>query len=83
MPEYLYKCPEAHTTSITHPMLFNGAISCTICNGQMWRVPQSVTVTWGGLAPSEAGEMSPEVADHINNADRKRDEYQAMKEARE
>jgi hypothetical protein len=45
---------------------------CPICDGQMWRKPQVVTVTWGGLKPSD-GEHSPEFTNHINNIDQIRD----------
>jgi len=81
MPEYVYKCPEEHTTSVTHPMLFGGVVTCTECYAQMWRVPQTPNVNWNGQPPSRAGEMSPEVKDAIYNQDRRRDEYQANKEA--
>jgi hypothetical protein len=82
MPEYIYKDTRGHTTSITHRMLYSTGIVCTTCDADMWRVPQRVTVTWGGLAPS-AGEPAPEVQDIVNNADRNRAAFEETHENHE
>jgi hypothetical protein len=82
MPEYTYKDTSGHITSVTHRMLYSTAIVCTTCDAQMWRVPQSITVTWGGLAPS-AGEPAPEVQDAIKNVDRNRAEFEEVHEEHE
>ena len=81
MPTYVYKCRKGHMQEITHAMLYSGMITCTLCDLQMWRVPQTPNVNWNGLPPSQEREMSPEVKDAIYNQDRRRDEYRAKKEA--
>ncbi len=71
MPNYKYKDASGHHTTVTHRMLYGTAVVCTTCDADMWRVPQRITVTWGGLAPS-AGDLAPEVKAAINNEDRNR-----------
>jgi hypothetical protein len=66
---------------ISHAMLYSGSVTCTLCDLQMWRIPQTPNVNWNGLPPSQAGEMSPEVKDAIYNQDRRRDEYLSTKGA--
>lgn len=82
MPEYLYKDANGHTTSVVHPMMWSTGIVCTTCDLDMWRVPQPVTVTWGGLPPS-AGDLSPGVRNMVDNADRNRAEFQEIHEKHE
>ena len=82
MPEYLYKDESGHTKKVIHRMMWSTAIVCTTCDAEMWRVPQRVTVTWGGLAPS-AGDLAPDVQDIVNNADRNRAEFEEIHEHHE
>lgn len=80
MPDYIYRCVNGHETSVTEPMFAQSEIICG-CGLAMWRKPQIVGVTWGGLPPSRAG-MSPVVQDMIDGADKRRDEYLRDKELR-
>lgn len=79
MPEYTYTDELGHIVTMTHKMMYNGPVHCTQCGGEMWKRPQLVAVTWGGLPPS-SGELSPTIADHVRNADRNRDDYLRRKE---
>lgn len=82
MPEYQYKDENGHVTTVTHRMLYSTGIVCTTCDAEMWRVPQPVLVTWGGLAPS-AGDLAPDVQDIVNNADRNRAAFEEVHEKHE
>lgn len=82
MPVYEYKCENDHHTTVTHRMFYTTAIICIACDEEMWRVPQPINVTWGGLAPSQ-GEYSPEIKAHLATLDQQRDEFAAEHEAHE
>jgi hypothetical protein len=66
----------------THRMLYTTSIICGTCGAEMWRKPQPVTVTWGGLAPS-GGEPSPAVQELLRTAPERRDAFEAEHEAHE
>ena len=79
MPTYVYMCPNGNTETMTLPMFYDEPVICAGCGLEMWRKPQAVTVTWGGLKPSE--DDHPEwLKDHIRDAPRNRDEYWKKKE---
>lgn len=82
MPDYIYKCAYNHYETQTHRMLYSTGIVCGVCNTDMRRVPQVVTVTWGGLAPS-AGDMHPNIRGLINDAPEKRAEFDGIHEEHE
>jgi hypothetical protein len=82
MPSYVYKCENGHTQDVIHRMLYTTGIVCVVCDARQWRVPQPITVTWGGLAPS-GGNISPQVEAHINGADRARAEFEAVHDEHE
>lgn len=82
MPEYTYKDANGHVVTMTHEMMYNGPVHCTLCGGEMWKVPQIVAVTWGGLPPSQEN-IHPNIAGHIRNVERNRDEYRHKKEQRD
>lgn len=81
MPEYTYTDGEAKITVI-HPFDWDGVIIAG-SGVQMWRMPpQNVGINWNGLKPSDIEGQSPEIREHIKNADRLRDEYERNKDER-
>ena len=82
MPQYQYKDENGHMTTVTHRMMYSTGIVCTTCDAEMWRVPQSVMVTWGGLPPS-GGDLAPDVQNIVNNADRNRAKFEETHENHE
>lgn len=75
MPQYLYIDQFRHHVTLTARMGYTTGVICATCGAEMWRKPQAVSVTWGGLRPSQ-GELSHEIQDHIRDVDRKRDRYE-------
>ena len=73
MPEYIYMDKNDHRQTMTLPMEYSTAVICTTCGLEMWRKPQQVTVTWGGLRPSQ-GEVNPVIRSMIDDAPRRREE---------
>jgi hypothetical protein len=71
MPEYLYIDENEHTQTVTHPVVFDEPVTCVACGSEMWRKPQSFTVTWGGLRPSQ-GELHPEIKNLVDTAPERR-----------
>lgn len=82
MPEYLYTDELGHLSTVTHEMFYNGDVICDQCGAEMWRKPQPINVTWGGLAPSK-GEVNPEVQHLLDTADERRAKFDAEHEEHE
>jgi hypothetical protein len=82
MPEYRYKDANGHKMDVVHPMAWSEPVICSTCGAEMWRVPQPVTVTWGGLAPS-GGDLAPEIQQHLATADEQRDRFARAHEEHE
>lgn len=82
MGQYLYIDENGHQMTVTHRMLYTTSIVCSVCDAEMWRKPQPITVTWGGMAPSQ-GELHPEIRGLIDTADERRDAFEAEHEAHE
>ena len=78
MPNYTYTDGEEEITVI-HNIDWQGEI----IGGSgvpMWRKPPAnVGVNWGGLKPSDLEGMSPEVKQHLQNANRNRADYERNK----
>lgn len=82
MPDYQYTDQNGHIYHATHRMLYSTGVTCTVCGAEMWRRPQPVMVSWGGLAPSQ-GDM-PLVGKHlIATADERRDAFLKLHEQHE
>ena len=80
MPEYLYKCPWCgNGSNERHSMEITSGVICRKCGAVMQKVPQMVSVNWGGNKPSDGG-TPPLVSQMIADAPRQRDEMQARKE---
>ena len=79
MPEYTYTDDLGHVVTMTHEMMYNGPVHCSLCGGLMWKRPQVVAVNWGGLPPSK-GEPHPDIAQRIRDEQRNRDEFRKRKE---
>lgn len=81
MPNYTYTDGKIEI-QVTHPYEWDG----TIISGTgvvMWKKPPTgVAINWGGLSPSALENQSPELQQHIKNADRARDEYWKNKSQR-
>lgn len=76
MPEYTYLDPNGHITTVTHRMLYTTAVTCTICDAEMWRRPPNISaVHWGGVAPS-AGEYHPNFRRFLDTTEERRDKYE-------
>jgi hypothetical protein len=82
MGEYLYIDEQGHNLTVTHRMLYSSSVVCDACGAEMWRKPQPVSVTWGGLAPS-GGELAPDVQELIDTAPERRAVFEAEHEAHE
>jgi len=82
MPEYLYKCENEHLEDVVHPMLWSTGVVCAVCDNLMWRVPQAVSVTWGGLAPSD-GDLAPEIQQHLSTLDEQRADFEQIHDEHE
>jgi hypothetical protein len=65
MPEYIYTDAYRHEQTATLPMTSTAVVICTACGAQMWRKPQPISVTWGGLRPSQ-GEIHPDIKQLID-----------------
>jgi len=74
MPEYLYRCKCGNEMIVIERMIPDTDHNCTFCGGLMWRKPQAVTVHWASGLPPSAGEFSPEIQNHLDNADQIREE---------
>lgn len=75
MPNYTYTDGN-ETITVIHPFDWGGVI-ISGSGVQMWRKPpQNVGINWNGLSPSASEGQSPELQEHIKNADRMRDEYE-------
>lgn len=82
MPEYLYTDGEGHEVTKTHRMLYTTSVYCDICGAEMWRKPQPVSVTWGGLSPSQ-GAVNKRIRNLINSAPERRDNFDKAHDAHE
>lgn len=82
MPTYTYIDANGHTETITEPMFCNAVHLCAACGLEMWRKPQAVSVTWGGLKPS-GGYRSPEVQNLLDTVDERRDKLAQKHEEHE
>ncbi len=82
MPDYVYLDHNAHRRTITHRMLYTTGIICAACGSIMWRKPQSPSVNWGGLRPSQ-GALSPEIQKHLDTADEQRARFDEEHEKHE
>lgn len=82
MPTYTYIDFEGHTETITEPMFCDVIHVCAACGSEMWRKPELVSVTWGGLKPS-GGDRPREVQELLDNVDRRRDEFAKKHEEHE
>lgn len=79
MPKYTYICPEGHVQIVEESMVVNEARICDRCGKKMWRKPEAPNINWNGLRPSQ-GKLNPELQSLVDNEDRRRDNYLAMKE---
>lgn len=70
MPEYTYTDPQHHEAVMTISMKSTAVVICIACGAQMWRKPQLINVTWGGLRPSQ-GEIHPNIHALINGRSRR------------
>lgn len=75
MPEYIYMDKNDHRQTMTLPMAYSEPVICSVCGATMWRKPQAVAISWGGLRPSQ-GEIHPNIQHMINDAPRRREEYE-------
>ena len=82
MPEYLYIDSNGHEQTITHRMIYNSDVICSICDELMWRKPQPFVVNWGGLPPS-GGELNPDIKHLLDTADERRDAFDEEHESHE
>lgn len=80
MPTYLYSDPAGHETEVVHGMKDDPAVTCRTCGATMCRKPQRVAVNWGGLPPHLESARGPAIRSMIDNADRRRDEYESTKD---
>lgn len=81
MPEYLYSCGE-HTQSVFHLMKEEPEILCNVCKKRMHRRPMAFSVNWGGLPPHLEHTRAPVIKNMLDNAPKRREEYQKIKESR-
>ena len=84
MASYTYTDESGHMQAVQHGMIDNPVIVCA-CGLDMWRMPpQSVSVSWGGLSPSNSINRSVEVEDFINpnNVDERLDDYERKNDGR-
>ena len=75
MPAYEYIDCNGHKATVVEPMVSETIHICKLCGEEMWRKPQKTAVNWNGLKPS-AGEMSDTFKELIEDAPRRRDEYE-------
>lgn len=80
MPIYLYSDPNGHEVEISHGMTDTITVFCQICGAAMHRKPQRVYVNWGGLPPHLETMRGPAVRSIIDDADRRRDQYESTKD---
>lgn len=78
MPEYIYSDGQ-HRRTVTHGMTDMPPVYCTVCGALMHRVPQPVSITWGGNPPSKGG-IHPLVEQLNATRDQRRDEFARKKE---
>ena len=81
MPTYVYTAQCGHKIEIKHSMFSKEPMVCK-CGLWAWKVPQLTGVNWQGLPPS-AGELSPEIQQHINNLPASRDKFTEVHEIHE
>ena len=79
---YTYMDGDGHVVTMDHRMLYTTSVICNQCGAEMWRKPQPVNVTWGGLAPSQ-GQIQPNIQELIDTADERRDKFNAEHEEHE
>lgn len=81
MPQYVYKCPQAHYKEVLHRMAYSTGIVCE-CGEMMHRVPQMPAVVWGGLPPHKEHYRGRAAREFLDGFDERKDQYIAKKEAR-
>lgn len=79
MPRYTYLCECGYETVLEEGMIAHQAHPCPECDGEMWRKPSAPMVNWNGLRPSK-GELHPHLREVVRGAERRRNEYAALKE---
>lgn len=86
MPVYVYRCPNKHTTEISHGMTAIVGVWCDTCGERMQRAPQKFSLS---IPPSAPGMKSAlEVHDHLKtkwkkNKERREINEQNQRKARE
>ena len=80
MPVYVY-VDSKHDLTTAHGMTENPEIICPECGQRMHRKPQAVSVNWGGLPPHQSHLRSPAVQSMIDNADQRRETFEATKDS--
>jgi hypothetical protein len=48
MPFYIYQCDAGHRREVMHSVFDDSAVFCFECSKEMWRVPQSMGITFNG-----------------------------------
>jgi hypothetical protein len=70
MPEYIYQCEDGHKATVAHGMQDCPRITCSICSKPMYKRPQA-------LHFRIMRDLSPAIAQHIQDVPKLRDEYEA------
>ncbi len=80
MPTYVYT-DSTHDLTTAHGMNDNPLITCPVCGEKMHRKPQAPRVNWGGLPPHADTGRSPSIQGMIDNADQRREQFEATKDS--